>query len=459
MNRIAALLLISTLLSGGCPQTAVGTLLVRAAAHEQKGETHQACRLYWQAVREKRLGTDERFSAWRSLVRCAHSLGRLGPLTGQARATLKRHPDDPLAHYTLALTALKRASGRMDLALKHLRAAQRVAPQEAEYPHRLGRVLLAAGQPADAVGPLRRAVNLRRRWAPPRIALARALALLGRYARARQVLVPLAQCSPTAKEVQRGSAVISDMARLADPVPPKARRLFDRAMAFLHRDFTAAAAVVLRKACREHPYVSSFPLLTGLAEIRLSNYGAAIIRLRKAARLNPLDPAPPLHLAEVLANSGRTSDAVGLFRQARRLNPASRRAHMGLGTALLKLQRSTEALVVLRQAAALSGRSAPTLLSLAGALIRAGRLDEAKRVLLKAAQWEKTGVRARLALAELLLKQYRSTRDESAAERLFRQAKKLLDEILKASPESGKARNLRRKLTGSTEAIKPRPRR
>jgi Flp pilus assembly protein TadD len=458
MLRNTALLMISTLLLGGCPRTGAGTLLTRGAVHEQKGETKKACRLYWQAVSEGRLATDERFDARRSLVRCAHRLGRLGPLVARARATLKRHPADPLAHYTLALAALKRSGGRMDLALSHLRAAGRAAPQEAEYPHRMGRVLLTASQPANAVSPLRQAISLRRRWAPPRIALARALALLGQAAQARQVLVPLAECSPTAKEVMRGSAVISDMARLADPLPPNARPLFDRAMALLNRDFTAAAAVVLRKACRQFPYVSSFPLLTGLAEIRLSNYGAAIIRLRRAARLNPVDPAPPLHLAEVLANLGRTSDAVVLFGQARRLNPASRRAHVGLGTALLGLRRSAEALPVLRQAAALSGRSAPTLLSLGRALLKAGKLDEAKRVLRKAARWEKTGVRARLALAELLLKQYRSTRDESAAERLFRQAKKLLDEILKTSPESSHARNLRRKLTGSTEAINPRPR-
>lgn len=457
MNRSSVLLLISTLLLGGCPRTTSGSLLILAAKHERAGETKAACRLYWQAVNETRLGTDERFSVRRSLVRCAHLLGHLGGLTGRARATLRRHPNDPLAHYTLALSALKRAGGRVDVALAHLRAARRVAPQEAEYPHRMGRVLLVAGRPAAAVKPLQLAVALRSRWAPPRVALARAFAALGKYARARQVLVPLAECSPTAKEVDSGSEVISDMARLADPLPPKARPLLDRAMALLERDFTAAAAVVLRKACRKHPFVASFPLLTGLAEIRLSNYGAAITRLRQAARLNPLDPAPPLHLAEVLANLGRTTDAVALFRQARRLNPASRRAHMGLGTALLKLRRPDEALPVLRRAVSLSGRSAPTLLSLGRALIRAGRLGEAMRVLRKAARWEKSGVRARLALAELLLKQYRSTRDETAAERQFNRAKKLLDEILKVAPDNGRARAMRRQLTGSTEALKPRP--
>jgi len=457
MNRSSALVVIATLLSTGCPRTTSGTLMVLAAKHERAGETKAACRLYWQAVSETRLGTDERFSVRRSLVRCAHRLGHLGGLTRRARATLRRHPNDPLAHYTLALCTLKRAGGTVDVALAHLRAASRVAPDQAEYPHRIGRVLLVAGRPAAAVKPLTRAVSLRSRWTPPRIALARAFAVLGNYARARQALVPLAECSPTAKEVDRGSEVISNMARLADPLPPKARPTLDRAMALIERDFTAAAAVVLRKACRDFPYVASFPLLTGLAEIRLSNYGAAITHLRRAARLNRVDPAPPLHLAEVLVNLGRSTDAVALFRKALRLNPVSRRAHLGLGTALLKLRRSDEALPVLRRAVSLSGRSAPSLVSLSRALVRAGRLGEAMRVLRKAARWEKSGVRARLALAELLLKQYRSTRNEAAAERQFKRAKKLLDEILKAAPDNGRARSLRRKLTGSTEALKPRP--
>jgi len=457
MNRTAALLVTATLLLHGCPNTTTGSLLVRAVKQEGAGETHKACRLYWQAVSELRLKGDERFSARRGLVRCAHRLGHLGGLTGLARATLKRYPSDPLAHYTLALATLKQANGTVEAALAHLRIARRTSPREAEYPHRIGRVLLVAGRTAEALKPLQQAVALRRRWAPPRIALARTFAVLGRYARARQVLLHLAECSPTAKEVMSGSAVISDMARLADPLPPKARPLFDRAMALLERDFTAAAAVVLRKACREYPFVASFQLLTGLAEIRLSNYGAAITRLRQAARLNPLDPSPPLHLAEVLANLGRTTDAVVHFRMAQRLNPVSQRAHIGLGTALLSLGRSDTALPILRRAVALSGRSANTLLSLGQALLRAGRLDEASRVLRKAARWEKTGVRARLALAELLLKQYRSAQDETDAERLFNRAKKLLDAILKDAPENGRARALRRTLTSSTEALKPRP--
>ncbi len=457
MNRWTALLSITALLATGCPRATSGTLLARAAKHEKAGELRQACRLYWQTVSETKLTGDERFSARRSLVRCAHGLGHLDGLTALARATLKRHPGDSLAHYTLALAALKRAGGQVKAALAHLRAARRQTPAEAEYPHRMGRVLLVAGHPAQAVKPLKLAVSLRSKWAPPRIALARAFAVLGKYDQARKALVPLADCSPTVKDVARASAVISDMARLADPLPPKARPLLDRAMALLEREFTAAAVVVLRKACKLHPYVASFPMLTGLAEIRLSNYGAAITRLRLAARLNPVDPAPSLHLAEVLANLGRTPDAVSLYRKALRLNPASRRAHIGLGTALLKLRRSDEALPILRRAAALSGRSAPTLLSLGRALIRAGRPDEAVKVLRKAARHEKTGVKARLALAELLLKQYRSTRDEAAADRLFRKAKKLLDEILKAAPDNGRARSLRRKLTGSTETIKPRP--
>jgi Flp pilus assembly protein TadD len=409
-------------------------------------------------VTTTRLKGDRRFAARRGLVRCAHQVGRLGGVTAHARATLARHPNDALSRYTLALAELARAGGRADAALAHLRAAARAAPGEAEYPHRMGRVLLAAGRPGAATPHLQRAVSLRGRWAAPRIALARALALGGHYAKARQALAPLAECAPSAREVERAETVITDMARLADPLPPHARPLFDRAMALLQADFTAAAAAVLRQACRAHPWVATFSLLTGLAEIRLSNYGAALNRLRQAARLNPVDPAPPLHLAEILANLGRTNDAVPLFGRARRLNPASRRAHVGLGAALLKLRRVDAALPVLRQAAALAGRSSPALLSLAGALIHAGRLGEARRLLRKAARYEKTGVRARLALAELLLQEYRQTKDEGAAERLFARARRLLDTILRIEPDNGRARALRRKLTGSTEALKPRPR-
>jgi len=334
-----------------CAHNATTRLIARADQASAKGQHRRACKLYYAAVDRPDLRGDARFTSRQALIRCAQRLGHVGALAAQARTVLKRHPGDPLAHYTLALIELVAVDGTSAAALGHLRAARKTAPREAEYPYREGRVLYAISRYADAARALQAAIRLRPKWARPRIALARTWTTLGKFTRARETLVGLPDCNPTAREVTRASGVMAVLARQADPLPPEARTLFTRAMDLLERELTAAAAVVLRRASKRFPQVATFALLSGLAQIRLSNYGFAISMLQRAAKLNPLDFAPPLHLAEVLSTMGRTLEALPHYRRAKDLNPVSRRAHTGLGTTLLKLQKTQEALPVLRRAA------------------------------------------------------------------------------------------------------------
>ncbi|MFH2008870.1 MAG: tetratricopeptide repeat protein [bacterium] len=448
-------LVVTTCAAAACAHNATPQLIARADEAGLRGRHRRACELYYAAVNRADLRGEARFTTRQALIRCAQRLGHVGALAARARAVLSRYPGDPLAHYTLALTELIAARGTTAAALRHLRAARKSAPGEAEYPFREGQLLYTTGRLADAARALQAAIRMRPKWARPRIALARAWATLGKPTRVRQVLMNLPDCNPTSRDVTRASAVMAVLARQADPLPPEARPLFNKAMELLERELTAAAAVVLRRASRRFPQVATFALLSGLAQIRLSNYGTALSMLQRAARLNPADFAPPLHLAEVLSSLGRTGDALPHYRRAKNLNPVSRRAHTGLGTTLLKLRRTEEALPVLRRAAALSGRSSTALQTLAEALMASNKLLEATRILRDAVRWERRSTRAKLALARLLLRRYRAARSEQNAERLFQEARRLLRSVVRLAPDDEQARRLLRSLSGSDAAPRP----
>ncbi len=441
--------LLPTLLAACRPST--GALLRHARTEERAGRNERACRAWYTALRRPDLAPARRLPVLRSLVRCAHRIGRLAALRAEARARAQRSPGDAEAHYLLALAAMVDASQPVDAALGHLAAAERAAPTEAEYPYRRGLLLLTAERFPDAAKALAKAVHLRPRWAAPRIALARAYAARGRLDEARRALQPLPSCNPTTAEVKRASEILATAARDADPIPPGATPLFKKAMRLLQREFTAAAAQTLKKAHERYPNVATFALLYGLTMVRLSNYGNALALLQTAARLNPVDAAAPLHLASVLAELGRPEEAVKRYRTACRLNPVSQRAYAGLGATLLKLNRVAAALPMLQRAAALSGRNPRALRSLARALASAGRLKEAIAMLRDAVKQQPKQAEARYELAEFLIRRYRAAASEAAAEHDYKEARRILRALVKESPENTAARTLLRRLTGGAE--------
>jgi tetratricopeptide (TPR) repeat protein len=444
-------------LAAGCAPRGATDLAAAAAAARKQGDAPRACALIHQAWERPDLVDAARLDATRQLVQCAQKLGHLEAVAARLRRILERAPGDPAAHYGLALVELLGARGRLDTAIRHLEAARRSAPDLRELGHRQGMAELADDRFGAAAATLAETVRRHPTWAAPRLALARALAALGRGAEVRRVLAPLAECQPTAQEADRAAEVIADVGRLADPLPPEAQPLFRKAMDLLDREFSAAAAGVLRTARERFPSVATFALLSGLAQIRLSNYGAAIEELRVAARLNPADHAPELHLAEVLLELGRPVDALPHLERAVALNPASRSATLALGEALLALRRP-EAVAILRRAAALSGRSPAALRALGRGLAEAGRFAEAARVVEDARRLAPADVATLVQLGALETQLYRRDRTPGQAEKHFARALAVLREALRLAPNDEAARTLLRELTGSDLLKKQRKR-
>lgn len=451
-------LALSLLFSAGAFACAPSTAgLVKRAKGAEKADNHQeACRAFHAALARPDLTGSRRLAVHRARLRCASRTGHLAALQAEARARLARRPGEPESHYVLGLSELLMATGTGAEAARHLALAQRADPGEAEYPYRLGLVLLAKERPVQATRALGEAVRLRPRWASARVAYARAWADQGNPDEVRKALESLAHFTPTLKQVSDASVLLSTLARDADPIPPAAQPQFDEAMRLLDKEYTAAAATVLKKAHEEYPRVATFALLYGLAMVRLSNYGAAIGLLQEAARRNQQDPTAPLHLASVFQELGRTKEAVTHYQEATRLDPVSRRAWRGLGETLLSLQRVGEALPALERAAALSGRNPRVLRNLGKALASAGRLREAIDLLRDAVRRDPKDVEGRYELAELLVRLYRATDSEAAAEKVFTEARALLRAIVKDAPTHEASRDLLKRLTAGAEG-KERP--
>jgi tetratricopeptide (TPR) repeat protein len=282
------------------------------------------------------------------------------------------------------------------------RNAIRLRPDDARWPHLLGRLLQAAGRLPEASMALELAIERAPDDAAAHVYLAEVRQLQGRPADARQhyeraleqrpgdpaALAGLGQASLeagdaalAAERLEAALAATPGADRLHYPLGLAYRQLGDEEKARQH--LLAAGSVGVRPV---DPLVDSLEelksgerahLLRGHMAFRAGHYGEAANSYHRAVREVPDSAAAHLDLATAMARLGYTEGAEEELRTALALDSASATAHYNLGALMLGRREIAGALVHLRRAIALDPEDGAAHAALGQALIADGDTEAA----------------------------------------------------------------------------------
>jgi tetratricopeptide (TPR) repeat protein len=113
-----------------------------------------------------------------AIGRLSHTEGDFARANDAFEHRLRLTPNDPVAHKDLAWILIEQ--DRSEAAFKELTASVALEPRDAEAHAAIGRLYLDAGSHAEAIGALRRALDLQPTLHDARYALALALKRIGR---------------------------------------------------------------------------------------------------------------------------------------------------------------------------------------------------------------------------------------------------------------------------------------
>ena len=280
---------------------------------------------------------------------CAHQAATRHAEAARAfSAALAAAPDfaDAAQNLGCCLFALR----RFDDAAQACAQVVRLRPDAGAY-YNLGMALVAAGKPAEAVGPLRSAATLAPGQARHHRALGLALAAADRKAEAVPALAAALRQHPVD----------------ADLLTLMAGLLIDEGR--LEAAAGAAVQAVERAPQCGHAQSNLARALHGLGRS-----AAALTPARAAARLHPADGGAAATLAAVLYTLGEHAEALELSQRALILAPRLFQAKANEALALEALGRLQEAEAAGRAAVALAPDSAETRHNLAAMLLAAGRM-------------------------------------------------------------------------------------
>ncbi|MBF0179230.1 MAG: tetratricopeptide repeat protein [Magnetococcales bacterium] len=299
----------------------------------------------------------------------SHRAGALAEAERGYRAVVRDDPDQPDAHHNLGV--LFGETGRVDLALEHLRIAVRLAPGVATYRatligllfdlalrthqaggareargwyeeilaldaghadalHLLGMALHQAGEHVAAVEWIRRAIAVDGRQGVYHANLGVVMMALGRLEEAAGCYARAAGCEPGNAEYAFGLGVVC-----------KERNRLEEAEAAYRR------ALALRPGHAE----ASNNLGVILADLGRIEEAEAL--WRHAANMKPAYAEPYHNIGNLLRSQGRAAEAEASYRKALELQPAYVDGHLDLGKALFAQKRTEEAATCFRQALAL----------------------------------------------------------------------------------------------------------
>jgi tetratricopeptide (TPR) repeat protein len=255
-------------------------------------------------------------------------------------AALRFDPDLWEAHYDLALALI--ATGRVQSAEEHLRAALPSAPGTAQVRFHLGQVLTTQRRYTAAVPYLKEAV----RTSPSllaRLALGAALSGSGESAEALKTLEDLVLSYPDsadghfnlanlyAKREQYYEAAEAYTRTLRlDPRNDAARLAGAKALAAISR--YEAALPLIDEYNSRHPQEVDSLYTEGLINRRLARYVEAETVLLRASVLNPRDYNVQYNLGFVQQKLGKFQDARSHLEQAGAIRPAEAEVHFLLAS-------------------------------------------------------------------------------------------------------------------------------
>jgi tetratricopeptide (TPR) repeat protein len=264
----------------------------------------------------------------------------------------RRPAPDPRALLAAAEGALR--AGRAEEACRATREALRAAPDDPAIQHDAGALLLRAGRPADALGPLARATR-------------------GEAAPVGWILT-LAGAQAVAGQAERAEASFR-RALAREPAHPVA--LLNLGILLTGRGALAEAREALQASLAARPGHPGALLALGNVLSRAREREAAAEAFRGAIAARPDFAEAHSNLGGILADLGEAAEAEGALRRALSLNPRLAIAWVRLGDLLLAAGRATEAEEALRRALAVDPRLAEASHGLGRTLMRQRREGEA----------------------------------------------------------------------------------
>jgi tetratricopeptide (TPR) repeat protein len=374
----------------------------------------------------------------RWLVEAHVRAGTTAALLPQLSAPWPRH--EAVRHYMLGLLHFGRSAAGAEQAAAELEQAVALAPQTAEFHHRLGLVHLEAERYPEAAASLGKARALAPALRPLLLPLARALARAGDRGGAVEALRQLVQAGPPPQEVEIARAV---MAEIADPfagIPRAVQPRLDEGLQWLQEhDAPQPAIVAFEEILRDYPDLGAIHALLGLAYQRLDDAGRAVEAFKRAVELQPDVGRHHFSLGEVYRSRQRPEQALEHYRRALALDPLLDDAYARLGDLALDRRELGAARDAFFALAHLQPRSTSARARLAAALQLQGDYAGADRELRAALALDPESVELQLRLglvhAERSLKATRPEEREQAAQ----QARVWLRKVLDAEPENALA--------------------
>ncbi|MEO6026779.1 MAG: tetratricopeptide repeat protein [Candidatus Binatia bacterium] len=271
------------------------------------------------------------------------------------RDTVRRQPDDPMAHYNLGVALLD--AGRPPAeTLPSFEEALRLDPDYPSALDNLGMALNKLDRSEEARRHLERALVLD----PDDVVALNNLGIaLTRTGHAEQALAPLSR----ALELQ--------------PDQPKVKVHVNLANALLALGRVDDAIGHLERAVALAPDDVDARYNLGGALMRAGRTLAAIVAFEAVLTLAPDDGETQNNLGSALLGDGQTDRAIAVFRRALGQRPDNANVLANLGTALLVAGRRDEAMTQLEAALRVSPAHLNAQRNLASALLDAGRPGEA----------------------------------------------------------------------------------
>ena len=291
--------------------------------------------------------------------RLLHSNPRLA--LEQATEVLKVAPNHPVA--TLLLGVAQRGTGDAEAALRTFKALTDAQHRWAAAHYELGLSLGGAGQQAEAVAALRRAVELKPELADAWRALGDALTAGGDLAGADRAYASLIKASTS------DPRLLAAASALVENKIPEAETLL-RAHLLQFPTDVAAIRMLAEVAARLGRTVDSEKLLTRCLELAPSfeaarhNYAIVLHRLHKPAaalqqieqlcKLRPHNSSYTNLKAVILAKVGDYAESLDLFASILALHPEHAKIWMSYGHALSAAGREAESIAAYRRCIALA---------------------------------------------------------------------------------------------------------
>jgi serine/threonine-protein kinase len=321
---------------------------------------------------------------WRDRVRDPAVWGRAEALARLARDA--RLADLSPALVSLLGRRLRKAGGD---AVPLLREARRLRPDDFWLNFWLGNALLAAKEPAEALGYYRAAQALRPGAVVLHNNVGLALDAQGRrdeavaefrraFALDPKDALPHYNLGNTLRALGRAEEALAEYRRAVELDPTMALAHNNLGNVLKEKGRLAEALAEYRRAALLDPRIAGVHHNLGNLLRQMGQAEGAPAEYRRAVTLDPKNAQIRYDFGSALWDQGLRDEALAEFQQAVALDPEHAQAHNSLGVALWAKGRRDEAIAAYRRATELNPKDATAHHNLGMALSEEGRLEEAE---------------------------------------------------------------------------------